>query len=355
MHKGRTGATATVIPIGPNAGEILIAGGFNAKRGPLASSELYDPATNRFTPGPNLSDDAVDRTATVIGSGPRAGWILIARPTTVDLLTSLYDPVSTRFVAGPAMKYERSDHTATVIPFGPNKGKILYAGGVWDSPEEMRKGIRDPGTQTELYDPLTNRFELGPRMNTGRDSHTATVIPAGRNAGKILLVGGFLTNSGLKVVPLASTELYDPKTNTFAGRAATAILNTARGDHTATVMSSGPNAGKILIAGGEQDDRHLLSSTELYNPDSNSFVPGPPMLEPRSQHIAITIRSGPNAGDILIAGGLGIKCDKYGCGTVLLSSTELYDPESNTFVPGPAMRGAPGDVVAVQLPAAPLR
>ena len=192
-------------------------------------------------------------------------------------------------------------------------------------------------------------------MNAGRWGHTATVITAGSEAGKILLVGGWLENRGEKLVPLASTELYDPATNTFAPPSATATMQTARGDHTATIISSGPNAGKILIVGGQQDDQHFLSSTEFYDPATNRFGPGPPMHSRRSQHIAITIAAGPNAGKILIAGGLGFQCDKYGCVPVLLSSIELYDPATNGFIPGPPMRGAPGDVVALQLPAAPLR
>ena len=49
---------------------------------------------------------------------------------------------------------------------------------------------------------------------------------------------------------LASTELYNPATNTFAAGNQTASMNAARYGATATVLSIGPNAGKILIAGG---------------------------------------------------------------------------------------------------------
>jgi Galactose oxidase, central domain/Kelch motif len=380
MHMGRTGDTATIIPIGPNAGKVLVAGGFNDVRGPgpLASTELYDPATNTFARGPDLAgpdlpNDIDDQTATVMPAGPRAGWILIVGGSTNDF----YDPINGHTSLAPKSPYERFYHTATVIPVGPNKGKILIAGGDEGFASNVPSGT-DDRRQTEIYDPLTNRFQPGPRMNTGRDNHTATVIAGGRNAGKILLVGGWLQKKGVvEGPPLASTELYDPATNTFASHGATATLKTARAEHTATLISSGPNAGKILVAGGEQGDTHLLSSTEIYDPATNTFEPGPPMLEARSEHIAITIRSGPNAGEILIAGGLGVQCNKLGCDaaqsgcqdkggtelrvqcgkygydTVCLSSTELYDPQSNTFVQGPPMRGAPCDVVAVQLPPAP--
>jgi hypothetical protein len=73
----------------------------------------------------------------------------------------------------------------------------------------------------------------------------------------------------------------------------------------------------------------------------------------RSQHIAMTIASGPNAGKILIAGGFGSQENGKHAGHRIVwpASTELYDPATNTFAPGPLMHGAPGTVVAVQLPA----
>jgi Galactose oxidase, central domain/Kelch motif len=353
MNRERASATTTVISVGPNAGKILVAGGFASGGGPLASSELYDPATNTFAPGPNLTTDFSDHTATPIASGPRAGWILICGYTANDL----YDPISNRFSPAPdTPNYQSLDHTATVIPFGPNKGKILIAGGDLETPREIQRGIQDPDTETEIYDPITNTFQRGPHMNTGRQSHTATVIRTGPNAGKVLLAGGWHW-LGQKLVPLASTELYDPAINTFAPPSATAIMKTARAWHTATVISSGPNAGMILIAGGEKDDDYPFSSTELYDPETNRFIPGPPMRACRSQHVAITIASGPEEGKILIAGGVEQCPEPIGRRTAssvaFPPSTELYDPATNRFEPGPPMRGNPGDVTAVQLPAAP--
>jgi Kelch motif len=62
--------------------------------------------------------------------------------------------------------------------------------------------------------------------------------------GKVLIAGGF---DGANT--LSSTELYDPVSNTFATAASTPTMNAARFDATATLL---PN-GKVLIAGGNQN------------------------------------------------------------------------------------------------------
>jgi hypothetical protein len=71
---------------------------------------------------------------------------------------------------------------------------------------------------------------------------------------------------------------------------------------------------------------------------------------------ATVIPSGKNAGKILIVGGIEKDTDKNGAGIFLkLYSTELYDPASNTFAPGPMMNSNRFDAVAVQLPPASVR
>lgn len=346
IHQGRGGATTSVIPAGRSAGKVLVAGGFTDGSGPLASTELYDPATNSFADGPQMNTDRDDHTATAIAAGPNPGEILIVGGDTADL----YDPRGNKFLAGPRTAHFRIDHTATVIPSGPNARKILLAGGLDDLLAVIEH--YNPAA-TEIYDPATNSFAAGPAMNVARQFHTASVIPSGPNAGKILLVGGMAANLSKA---LASTEIYDPATSTFAPPRETPVMKVARTYHTATIISGGPNAGRILIAGGQQGEAgESLSSTELYDPATNRFVPGPTMHSNRSQHAAIVIASGPNVGKILITAGVTIQCDKsLHCGMVLLGTTEVYNPVRNTIAPGPTMYGAPGQVAAVQLPPSPL-
>ncbi|MGH7813169.1 MAG: Kelch repeat-containing protein [Candidatus Binataceae bacterium] len=349
--KDRGRSTATLLVTGPNAGKVLIAGGDNRNNVARASTELYDPATNTVVPGPAMHTPRSGHFAAVIGYGPNAGKILIAGGLNAEnetlSSTELYDPAANAFLPGPRMAATCALCPVTVIRSGKNAGKMLIS------------GYYDPhsgGGQTELYDPATNKFLAGPKTKMLL-VYTATTIPSGKNADKILIVGAVDVAS---VKDVALTELYDPTANKFVPGPA---MREIREDHTATVITSGPNSGKILIAGGEHSNSGTrgggasLASTELYDPGTNSFAPGPPMNTPRVAHTATVIRSGKNAGKILIAGGIQKDVDKDGRGIlVTLSSTELYDPVTNKFAPPadtPKMNEPRFDTVAVQLPPAP--
>lgn len=129
-------------------------------------------------------------------------------------------------------------------------------------------------------------------LNTTAAQNDAVIGPSG---GKILMVGGRSSSS-----ILGSTELYDPATNTFAPVDQTASMNAPRFEATATLLTSGPNAGKVLVAGGlATQNPFALASTELYDPRTNSFAPSnqtASMNSGRFDPTATTLVTGPNAG-----------------------------------------------------------
>ena len=90
-------------------------------------------------------------------------------------------------------------------------------------------------------------------MTVGRSSDTATLLPNG----EVLIAGGIEIPTGGLGVPteLATAELYDPNSGTFAG---TRSMTTERWSHTATLLGN----GKVLIVGGYFGT--ALASAELY-------------------------------------------------------------------------------------------
>jgi hypothetical protein len=188
----------------------------------------------------------------------------------------------------------RENQTATLL----NDGMVLIAGGT--------NGLEL--TSAELYDPATETFTVTGSLNTARYGHTATLL----NNGKVLVAGGLVQTDPIGPTN-ASAEVYDPASGTFT---VTGSLNTARYQHTATLL----NNGMVLIAGGVNAyEQAPIASAELYDPATGTFASTGGLNTARTNATANLL----NNGMVLIAGGLGSQG--------LLASAELYDPTTGTF------------------------
>ena len=68
-----------------------------------------------------------------------------------------------------------------------------------------------------------------------------------------------------------------------------------------TVREAVSDDGQVLVLGGTPDDRRLLRSTELYDPATRSFTPGPRLVTGRYK-LAGSVALARN-GDVVVAGG----------------------------------------------------
>jgi hypothetical protein len=308
MTSPRRFHTATLL----GDGKVLMTGGAN-----LATTELYDPATNNFTATGSMTSKRYEETATLLGNGK----VLIAGGSygSNALATAeLYDTATNTFTATiGSMTAARYGHTATPL----SNGKVLIAGG-------YRGGAGYLAT-AELYDPATDTFTAtAGSMTDARYDHTAT--PLGN--GKVLIAGGISYDSlRNQVNSLATAELYDPATDTFTATAG--LMTDARAYHTATLLSN----GRVLIAGGShyiysfQTTTIVLNSSEVYDPVADTYISGK-MHSVRSDHTATLLSNG----KVLIVGG------SDGGSNYALATTELYDPVTGTFTPGRTNYGHAG-------------
>lgn len=153
-----------------------------------------------------------------------------------------------------------------------------------------------------------DQFEaLESQMTEGRAAHSATLLPDGR----VLLAGGMVDYVGYAV----SGDLFDATTKTF--RSAGGRLNELR----AYQPSARFGTAAILIGGTGANG--ALDSTEVYFPQTQTFLVGPRLNEQRDFVAAVALKDG----RILVTGGLSYAVQ----GAVYSDTAEIYDGDYGGF------------------------
>ena len=253
MTEARAAHQATLLP----NGEVLLSGGCGGRcEQTLASSERYDPKRRQFRRAAALTTARSNHSAISLGDGRvliAGGWAGQAVTATAEL----YDPVKDRFEPLPPMQVARAGATAALLP----DGRVLLAGG--------QNGQLEPVDAVEIFDPVQRQFVRAAALNDARMNHVAVTLPDGR----VLLIGGRQSRRG---PVLASAEWFEPNTGRWqlAGN-----LQTARHKHAAVRLAD----GRVLVLGGADgsDDRGRYASSELFDPVSGQFRPGPALHWPR--------------------------------------------------------------------------
>jgi hypothetical protein len=208
MKQSRYNQTATLID--PVKGRVLIAGGEGATNA-VSEAEIYDQTTGQFTVTGAMHESRANHTATwlstskkvlIVGGGHAVnnnsiGWGQVAT-------AELYDVATGKFTLTGPMQQAREKHTATILGYGQ---RVLIIGGHdWDP-----HGAMDSHSylaSAELYDPATGHFTAAGTLKQGRDGHTATFL--GNNQLIVLGGGTFAMVSGSPGTPsLASAEMWN--------------------------------------------------------------------------------------------------------------------------------------------------
>jgi Galactose oxidase, central domain/Kelch motif len=285
--------TATLLP----NGKVLIAGGMERNGVFLATAELYDPATGRFAPAGRMgATRGFGSTATLLPNGK----VLITGGrgnSSCNASAELYDSATSTFTPTGSLTTPRCSAAAALL----QTGSVLIIGGD-QSPDA------DPQVSAELYDPSTGAFTATGSMRTPRDYYAAVLM----KDGKVLVVGGSSAGQRPNTKVEASAEVYNPSTGRFAP---TGGMRTPRVKFGAALLPD----GRVLIVGGQMGGPWAarLATTEIYDPATGTFIPGPNMGFKRFKIPAAVVPLRNRR--ILLAGGA--------------DQPEVYDPVSSSLLP----------------------
>ncbi len=264
MQSRRVGHSATLLP----NGKVLIAGGlagrfFEGGPGNVATTEVYDPPTGRFTPGPPMTTPRTGHAAVLL----RNGKVLVAGGEESDehslASAEIYDPTVNKWTPTGSMLHPRVARSAILL----KDGRVLVTGG------------GEGSNLAEIYDPASGVWHATGNMTASRIKHAATLLPDGR----VLITGGSPDNDWH---PVRTAEVFDPRTNKFAAISNMELARFKIPDATAVLKN-----GNILIAGGAAevevydnaagrffragslDEAHFFASTTLLK-DGRALITG---------------------------------------------------------------------------------
>ena len=149
----------------------------------LSTAELFDPATNSWSPTPSMRYTRISPSTTLLPNGR----VLVVGDYGVNEQTAeIYDPALKRWLESPMPIAGHAGHLAVLL----HSGAVLIAGGLGDA-------------SAELFDWRRDSWASAGTLSTIRSGASATAL----KNGQVLVAGGFGTSSSA----LAGAELYDPQ------------------------------------------------------------------------------------------------------------------------------------------------
>ena len=339
----RSGAASVLLP----NGQVLVAGGVGSDHSPLASAEVYSPATGSWSlTGSMLASHAesklyvlyTNQVLLIDGNlmagdhcelyDPIAGtWSVAPRPfystgrtvllssgnvldvevgtSSQDQHIEIYDAIlkdwTNDFIleADPDPDYSGPSYPALVMQAN---GDVLAIGG-WTDEDATFPSLAVFGGFAGFGTSFSSRSPLIARVYPG----VATLL----QDGKILVAGGLGSSRtpGLSdSAAVAASEIYDPAADRWS---AAGTLNTARTGATALVLSSGR---VLLLDGDDRSGSGAPLNIEMFDPSTAAWHVTAAPAVPRSAFAATKLADG----RVLIAGG------RDGAHAVL-GSAEVYD------------------------------
>lgn len=349
--------TDTWIPIDPETGEDLEVPKFGA--------EIYDPANDEWTTTGVMTGIRMSNTLTLLPNGSvlAAGGTNLGLNTTPRgdvpeeselsdqflVATEIFNPETNEWILGPDISEPRYDHTATLLP----DGRIFLHGGITirgdiqeiyptdtsefitvpDAPamptvtptatvESATAHPQKMPTPEPTFTPTPEaRSETTPHpelMDTSevilpRFGHYAWLLSDGR-----VLIGGGFTSSVANDVE--EFQIYDPETNSWL-----LITPDERQSTMTSIVKLSEN--RYMFIGIAASGEELAGAAEIFDTDKQSWrqLPSPSTVRPSPATVML------QDGRVLVIGGWDIRDYDGSRPPVYLKDTEIFDPDTETW------------------------
>ena len=195
-----------------------------------------------------------------------------------EKVVEIYDPATGLWQQAASMN-EILERQAVVLL---DDGRVLVTGG--------RDDDFEGSSRTEIYDPEADEWSLTGSMHVPQSYPVAVVLSDGR----VQVTGVSTLNSG---PPVPTAEIYDPAEGAWSP---TGTMAHVRMLHTLTLLPD----GRVIAAGGQNpfgETHSTHSTTEIFDPRTSSWSPGPDLAEPRFNHSATLL---PDE-RVFLVGGIG--------------------------------------------------
>ena len=280
-------------------GKIYTIGGRSDGDEALNTTEVYDPATETWSPFAPMPTPRYRLSTSVV-----AGKIYAIGGTTgssVLATVEVYNPVTNTWTSKASMPTPRQHLSTGVVD-----GRVYAIGGV--------KGTSTWGSRTilstvEVYDPVADTWTPKASLPTARAMLSTSVISR-----KIYAIGGYRETNAAFV----TTEVYDPDADKWTKAAN--LLIPRSWFATCTID------GKIYAIGGWLVDNAVTKTVEVYDSVQDIWTKIADFQIPRGGHGACAIN-----GKIYVIGGANAySSHALDGGFAPVSTIEVYDPTEET-------------------------
>ena len=314
-----------------------------------SAAGLFNPASDSWTavPGPSTPRGSPDLVLLDDGRVLMAGGLDMfglgsafelsdsGSPFELDAVEAveIFDPATGGWQHAASMNAVFHDQWFFLV----NDGRVLAIAATSNDPEPG-----DPAGHAEIYDPVADTWTPVRSF----EPYYAPTNAIQLSDGRVLVLGGLpdLSSTSRSYAPnrrligatlidgtrlgaeqLSEAKIYDPATDAWTP---TGRMAFARVDASLTLLPD----GRVLAAGGQAfpewglPQEAVYSTTEIFDPVSNTWSPGPDLFEPRLGHAATLLPDG----TVLLTGGNDANPD-----TDELASTEVIDPAAAPPAPAP--------------------